>query len=601
MITHNEKEGINILKGINFLLRQCWKYNKRYVVYVFAYQITSSLLPLIAVVLPKYIIDELMGAGRVKVVIGLVALLVGYNFLGGILTSILSNHMFTEKGPVFSEFQALLAEKLTEADLASLENPQFLDIAGKARKFLYANGQGFGVVLDSAVNILGKAFVFIGLIAIIATLNPLLVLVFIGLVLLDTFMESKVRKNYSKWDLEKTPIERKTNYLINLVEGFAYGKEMRIYNLRNWIMGKVRVHYKMSDEFYKKQIREYSKSSYFESFTSFLRECSTYAYLVWQVLVKSITIGDFTMYLSAIASFSGAMRDVMGSVLNIQQFSTYYIAVEEYMNVPKKMREGKNQPLPKNKEHVFKFENVYFKYDGKENYALENINIEIGSGEKLSVVGENGAGKTTFIKLLCRMYDPTEGRITLDGIDIREIEYDQYMSLFATVFQDFKLFSFTLKENIALAETDKASDEEIINILKNNGLDEKLQELNNDIHSSVYRNFEEDGFEPSGGEGQKIALSRAIFKNASVVVLDEPTSALDPRAEYELYKRFDELVLGKTSIYISHRLSSTRFCDKIAVFDKGQIIEYGKHDELIKMDKKYAELFNMQAQFYQNN
>ncbi len=207
----------------------------------------------------------------------------------------------------------------------------------------------------------------------------------------------------------------------------------------------------------------------------------------------------------------------------------------------------------------------------------------------LTESGENGAGKTTFVKLLTRLYDPTEGDIFLNGININ-------MSIFSTVFQDYKLFSFSLKDNVALAlPMDEAKVQKVLRYV---GFEEKLQKLPKGIETAIYKNFDESGFEPSGGEGQKIALARALYKGAPVVILDEPTAALDPRAEYEIYQQFNDMVKGKTAVYISHRLSSTKFCDVIAVFDGGRIVEYGSHEELMKRGGIYSELFNMQAQFY---
>jgi ATP-binding cassette subfamily B protein/ATP-binding cassette subfamily C protein len=261
------------------------------------------------------------------------------------------------------------------------------------------------------------------------------------------------------------------------------------------------------------------------------------------------------------------------------------------------MREGKRLALPDG-DYIIEFKNVSFKYAGQNHYALKNVSITIKSGEKLSIVGENGAGKTTFVKLLTRLYDPTEGVILLNGVNIRDIDYEQYQSIMSAVFQDFKLFSFTLKENVALGAAETAYDKEIEDCLIRSGFADKLNRLDNGIYANIYKNFEPDGFEPSGGEGQKIALARALYKDAPVVILDEPTAALDPRAEYEIYQNFNNLVKGKTAVYISHRLSSSRFCDNIAVFKFGEIIEYGSHDELMSESGVYAELFNMQAQFY---
>ena len=227
---------------------------------------------------------------------------------------------------------------------------------------------------------------------------------------------------------------------------------------------------------------------------------------------------------------------------------------------------------------------------------MQDINIRINPKEKLLLVGENGAGKSTFIKLLLRLYDPTDGEILLDGVNIKTIDYDNYIKLFSAVFQDFHLYSFSIKENVAMSN--RASDEKIDCILRKVGLGDKIDGLKNGINTSLHKNLDEQGFEPSGGEAQRIAIARALCKDAPIVVMDEPTAALDPRAEFEIYEQFNDMTTCKTAIYISHRLSSAKFCDKIAVFENSHITEYGNHESLINNNGKYSELFNMQAEFY---
>jgi len=303
------------------------------------------------------------------------------------------------------------------------------------------------------------------------------------------------------------------------------------------------------------------------------------------------------MYVGGVAAFSGAMRELMQNIIEVSEDRKYYDAIEEYLDIPAKMRNNKQLTVPEGK-HTIEFRNVSFRYPGQGENVLRNINLILPTGQKLSIVGENGAGKTTFVKLLCRIYDPTEGAIYLDGIDIRDIDFDQYMALFGVVFQDYKLYALTLKDNVALSQSDTVNDSEVETVLIKAGFGAKLDSLPKGIHTLVYRNFDGEGFEPSGGEGQKIALARALFKNAPIIVLDEPAAALDPRAEYEMYQNFDTLVSGKTAVYISHRLSSARFCDKVVVFKDGEIIEYGAHDELIDSNGLYAELWHMQSTFY---
>ena len=580
-----------------FLLKLIWRFNKKYIFYAALFQIVTALVPLTGVVMPKYIIDELTGLQRVEYLAVYVGALVLINLVGSILLAYLEGAMFTSKSEVFSSCECMMAEKLMTCDFESLEDPGFLDIKEKAHRILYAEGQGFGAVLDHAFNIAGKVFIFAGLVGVLSTLNIWMVLVFVALVLLNSAVESKVQKRYVSWDIEKAPIERRSAYLLNVIENFEYGKEERIYGLKDFLISRVAKHLGESDAFYKRQTRELNKSQYFTAVTSFFRDAISYIYLISKVIAGSIQIGSFTMYVGAVSQFSTAMNDMMSSIVNIRRFGLYYDELNKYINMPQTMREGEKTVDNETGEYTIKFENVSFRYPGSETYALKNVNITITPSEKLSIVGENGAGKTTFVKLLLRLYDPTEGRILLNGTDIREFDYDEYQNLMAAVFQDFRLFSFTLKENVCFDK--ECSDEVVIDCLRRSGFGNKLDQLPKGIYTNVYKNFEEDGFEPSGGEGQKIALARALFKDTPVVILDEPTAALDPRAEYEMYQNFNKMSEGKTTIFISHRLSSSRFCDKIAVFAGGEIKEYGSHDELYSKDGMYHELFDMQAKFYQ--
>lgn len=586
-----------MFKSFMFLLKLIWRFNKKYIFYAALFQIVTALVPLTGVVMPKYIIDELTGLQRVEYLAVYVGALVLINLVGSILLAYLEGAMFTSKSEVFSSFECMMAEKLMTCDFESLEDPGFLDIKEKAHRILYAEGQGFGAVLDHAFNIAGKVFIFAGLVGVLSTLNIWMVLVFVALVLLNSAVESRVQKRYVSWDIEKAPIERRSAYLLNVIENFEYGKEERIYGLKDFLISRVAKHLGESDAFYKRQTRELNKSQYFTAVTSFFRDAISYIYLISKVIAGSIQIGSFTMYVGAVSQFSTAMNDMMSSIVNIRRFGLYYDELNKYINMPQTMREGEKTVDSETGEYTIKFENVSFRYPGSEIYALKNVNITITPSEKLSIVGENGAGKTTFVKLLLRLYDPTEGRILLNGTDIREFDYDEYQNLMAAVFQDFRLFSFTLKENVCFNK--ECSDEVVIDCLRRSGFGNKLDQLPKGIYTNVYKNFEEDGFEPSGGEGQKIALARALFKDTPVVILDEPTAALDPRAEYEMYQNFNKMSEGKTTIFISHRLSSSRFCDKIAVFAGGEIKEYGSHDELYSKDGMYHELFDMQAKFYQ--
>ncbi len=586
-----------MFKGLLFFAKFTWHYEKRYLVYRILNQFISSVIPLVAVVMPRYIINELMGDQRMPYLCLYIGILVGYTFVASAVASWLQWAGFTHRIKISQAFSGFMHQKTVEADYADIESSRYLEMKEKAEKFLFGNWKGFAYVLDMAVDLIGKLFTLIGVAAIVAFLDPLMVFLFVVLVCVSSYVESRVQRKQADMRIKLTTIERRTMYYGQVLEDFAYGKEIRINHLGKWLMGREQEHWNDAYSTYIKSNALGAKSGVFTSFTNLIQQTVSYTYLLAQVLAGYITMGDFSMYAGGVTAFSGAMRSVMGNFVEIREYRQYYDAIEEYLNLSANMRSNKRLPVPKG-AHEFEFRNVSFSYPGQKGYALRNVNMTLKPGQKLSVIGENGAGKTTFVKLLCRIYDPTEGEILLDGVNIRDIDYDAYVALFSTVFQDYKLFALTLKDNVALNKSDAASDGEVEKALRKAGLGEKLDSLKKGIHTLVYRNFDGEGFEPSGGEGQKIALARALFKDAPIAILDEPTAALDPRAEHALYQHFNELIADKTAVYISHRLSSTRFCDMAAVFKNGEIVEYGTHEELMQSGKEYAELFAMQAKYY---
>lgn len=300
-----------MFKSLKFLLHYCWKFKKSYVFYVFAYQVVYALIPLVAVIFPKFIIDELMGEQRGSYLFVFTIILIGVNMFDNMLAAFFRGRSLICKGEVFNKFQIMVAEKLADCDFERLESSEFLDTKERAKKFIFANGQGFGVVLDSAVNIIGKIFVFAGLIAIIATFRIWIVLIFIGLILLNAVMEGRVRKRTVEWQMEQVPIERRTAYLLGIIEDPSYGKEIRTFGLKNWILQRTGKTLDESNQFYTKQVLENNKAVYFSTATALIREGGSYAYLIYNVVKGAISIGDFSMYVGAVAQFAAAMNDVL--------------------------------------------------------------------------------------------------------------------------------------------------------------------------------------------------------------------------------------------------------------------------------------------------
>ena len=323
-----------------------------------------------------------------------------------------------------------------------------------------------------------------------------------------------------------------------------------------------------------------------------------YLFVCLKASAGAFGIGSVTQYVGASTTLFLAITDLL-EILGILYVNVSYLdKTFEYLDIPNRMYQGSlTTEKRSDRQYEIEFRDVSFRYPGSEQYALRHVNMKFRVGSRLAVVGQNGSGKTTFIKLLCRLYDPTEGKILLNGIDIRKYRYDDYMQIFSVVFQDFKLLSLPLGQNVAASREYDAA--RVTDCLKKAGFAEKLAAMPKDLDTFLYKDMDTDGVEVSGGEAQKIAIARALYKDAPFIILDEPTAALDPIAEAEIYEKFNDIAGDKTAIYISHRLSSCKFCDEIAVFDNGQIVQQGTHDALVSDESgKYHELWNAQAQYY---
>ena len=406
-------------------------------------------------------------------------------------------------------------------------------------------------------------------------------------------------------DKEETDEERirNANLVWDLALGYGYsyrdGKDARLYRgyglLRYWSLERI------TSPVLKGRVREISlssgKSNFWGIVPTGIVECGSYLAVGLLALAGAMSIGS-------VIRFAGCLKNIFNTASNLcYQFpqlalgARRQVSTLEFLEIGDDMYKGK-LPLEKRSDNQYRieFRDVSFKYPNAEQYALRHFSMELKVGEKLAIVGMNGSGKTTMIKLLCRLYDPQEGEILLNGVDIRKFRHEEYSRLFSVVFQDYQLFSFLLGENVAVSAD--YNEEKVRKCLENAGFGKRLEELPQGLRTYVFKDYE-DGVEFSGGEAQKVAIARAIYKEAPFVLLDEPTAALDPLAEFEIYQRFDEIVEDKTAIYISHRLSSCRFCDKIAIFHEGRLIQQGSHEQLVQ-DKggKYYEMWNAQAQYY---
>lgn len=394
-----------------------------------------------------------------------------------------------------------------------------------------------------------------------------------------------------------TGVENKLTYLQGQVLGDPkVGKVVRMYDMQGMILKNVMENMKKSIEFFGKMCDVEREEEDANKVVSSLFTVGSYLLVALKAVTGAVTVGAFTQYTGAMNQFGSGCFMLIACHGRLREICTYMGPFLEFLDTDNLHVKG-SIPVEKRTdgEYELAFEHVSFHYPGCEELVLQDVNCQIRIKGKLAVVGRNGAGKTTFIKLLCRLYEPTSGRITLNGIDIRKYDEEEYRSLFGVVFQDFKLFAFPVWQNITAGS--RGQEEKIWEALRQADAQKTVQELPEGLASYLYKDLEE-GVAVSGGEAQKLALARALYKDAPVVILDEPTAALDPKAEAEVYARFHQMVEGRTSIYISHRMSSCRFCDEIIVFDKGKIVERGSHENLYAAGGNYTRMWDAQARYY---
>lgn len=481
----------------------------------------------------------------------------------------------------------------------ALETPEMLDRLQKAKRATAGDWQGVQGMM-TYMQVMGVQIISVTIaVAIMTTFNPWIIFIIVVLSFAQFLFFDYIRKKDKKemWDA-MMPHWRKLEYMENVTTDFSYAKDIRLFGMQKYLAKK-------QIDVYEEELRHWIKSrqywiynTIFAHGISLLRQLIIIGWLVYSVVFNGLSIGNFTLYTASAAAFSNAINEILQALSALRERSAHTDDYRSFMDIPSADDKAQTIPIPPADKYTFEFKNVSFKYRGQEKYALKNVNLTLHAGEKLAVVGLNGAGKSTFIKLLLRLYDVTEGCILMNGTDIRKFDRKEYYELFAPAFQDVMVFAFPVAENVSMKEpfnTDKAEAEKMLRLA---GLGDKLDKLEKGVDTELLKVLYDDGVDLSGGEKQKLALARALYKKSKIIVLDEPTAALDALAEFRLYQSFNELVGDRTAVYISHRLSSTRFCDRVAMFKDGEMVEIGTHDSLMEADGAYADMFRVQAQYY---
>lgn len=580
-------------------IREICNFDKSLLVILLFEIIINSLMPFPRIIFGGVVVDSILNSDDFSLVVMYVAIMFGLTYLLNIINLFLGKRKEYLLIKLTNKIVNDLNTKCMTIDYEQFNDSATLDRIHSV--YRTARGNNFFTSLKTVCSIISKMITLLGVISIVTHLNVILLLVVLIVIVLQTLLQIIRVNNNKKYNLDSMADQRRLTFSSDLPTNIEKKKDVIMYDLGGLIIHKLKSFQEAMLTFQKRRIKDGGMLNFIASTLTTAFQVSAYILLGISAFYGQITIGDFTAGISSLFTFMSVSTFLTTNIVNYNDSMFYINRHKSFLKIRSKFNEKPKITIANiDLENVeIEFKNVSFRYPNSTSFVLKNINIKLKASEKLAVVGFNGAGKTSFILLLTRMYDPTEGAIYLNGVDIRDIEYSDYLKIFATVNQDFALLPFSLLENIVGREIITSEEKTTIEqLFKDNGLGTRLDKLYKGLDTPVTKVLSAAGVDFSGGEMQKIAIIRALFKNSPVLILDEPTSALDPMAEYEIYQKFSEMSDGKLTIYISHRISSTRFCDKIAVFDKGEIVEFGTFDELMSLKGLYFDFFEKQAEYF---
>ena len=595
-----EKAKYSTLSNIAYAFKKILQWDKVYMLIFLLYPL-NIVVSIISIYIPKAIIDSVQQDRPVPQMAMTIIILFGATLIISRTSRFFGTILGTRFYVISKRFELEIDEKRMTTDFANTDNPEVQNKLDRALGNVWATD----FLLTSVCHLLGKIFGVFTYSAIIIALSPI-VLGIIAASAFVTYLMGKAQTKYIDKHKDTTSERnRKKWHVADYAVNFEYAKDVKLYEMSSWINDML--------EKFKFEGLKWDKSLSLREFMinaitallTFIRDGAAYIILIYMLLDNKITLGDFAFYFGAIAGFSGWLHNIFYFFNSIVSHSLAVGYIREYLEVKEVYNHGEGCALPEKSELPLEieFKNVSYKYHGAEDFTLNNINLKIKKGEKLAIVGENGAGKTTLVKILCGYYYPTEGEIIINGKRLPEYNLEQYYTMFAAVFQDIGLLPITIEEFVSSqnAESSEIDEDRVKKVIAQAELHEKVASLPNGSKTKLMKSVYDEAIDLSGGEKQKLMLARALYKEAPCIVLDEPTAALDPIAESNLYNKYNELTKGKTSVYISHRLASTRFCDRIAYIENGAIAEQGTHDELIESGGKYANMFDLQSHYYKDN
>ncbi|MCK9626649.1 MAG: ABC transporter ATP-binding protein/permease [Bacteroidales bacterium] len=594
---------IRMLKNVFKIVKQAYVFDKWLLLIFFLYTIMSSLQPLLIIILPKLIIDEITNQLNFNRIIIVLVVFFAVGIISNIVVE-LSNAAFESKvSRVRMKFILLIAKKSMFMEYQRTESPETLDINKKSINAVYSNTTGIEGILRELYKVISNIISVIGIIIILIKFNPLILFVIAGGIFLNYFIGLKAKINEYKKQNELSYINRRIKYFQDIMYDFSFGKEIRIFNLASWLLKKFTKETKKSVLLNKQIQKKHLLVEVVDSIWGFFRDIIVYSFLVIQVLNQKIGISEFVMYIAAIASFSKLIISIVSSYTFLIQQDLYVSDYYKYINydLSKKYIENSrnlNEIVTKQKNEFLQISKLTFIYPNSSREILKDINLSISKNEKIAIVGKNGAGKTTLVKLITGLYEIDTGEIIVNGISCNTQKKEEILSQMCVILQDFQIYALSVAENIALQKRELINRNNVINSIHLSGLSKKILESGIGIDSQMLKILDKNGIILSQGENQRLAFARALYRDKQIIIMDEPTASLDPYAEKEMYSNLNKILDNKTVIFISHRLASTKFCDRIIFLENGQIIESGNHRELMELKGEYYKMYIIQSRSY---
>lgn len=597
----NEKKNIkySAMQNIMYLLKDYWGWKPSLIWTGLLYIPLAVIVPLLIALVPKVIIDVIEEGGGVDQLLWAVPVLVAAMILIYLAERIVKLYVNDAGTLTMFRYMVAIDVKTMEVDYEYIASTKGKTAREKAWKMIRGGGASY-LYMDVVYLILNLA----GLISyggVLATLHPLILVILAVSYVITWYINKKVNAYIQSRREEEAEVSKGLRYLIRNAMDLAGAKDIRLYGIQGWFKNVGDALIQKEDGVLIDVAKRQLGAAVVSALLVFIRDGAAYALLIYKVVQGEISVSNFLVYFTMISTFANWISGVLENYTNLDLDNRGFCDFREFMDMKTTIHSGKGAQLPAKEQWPvdLEFRNVSFTYAEAENPTIKNVNLKIKAGERIALVGLNGAGKTTMVKLICGLLHPTEGEIFINGINAADFARDDYFKLFSVIFQDVHLLPISIAGNITLQQEEQYDKVRLQQCLEQSGLKDKIDRLPNGLNTLMVKNVNEEAVELSGGEVQKLLLARALYKEAPVLILDEPTAALDPIAENELYLQYRDMTKERTSIFISHRFASTRFCDRIVLMEQGSILEEGTHEKLMEQGGRYAELFNVQSQYYQ--